>query len=201
MEADSVTHAYLRSMYNPNAKWIDYEKPIYDFKELEYLFNPNKNNLERISDFDLKTYLTWDINTKVDRATMAYSLEARSPLLDYRVIEFAQSLPTDFKFLKNDQKRILKDVLYNYVPKEYFDRPKSGFGVPIRDWFRDELKELVLEELSPQNLSIIPGVNVEEMTRMITEHIQGVWNNETIIWKVLVLKQWLSSNGKGYKIE
>src|SRR5690554_6987865 len=93
-----------------DASWIKSDVNFYDLEELKYINHKKKNLFERISDFDLKSYLIWDINTKVDRATMAFSLEARSPLLDYRVVEFARSLPTSFKFKGKNQKRILKEV-------------------------------------------------------------------------------------------
>src|SRR5690606_23092032 len=118
----------------------------------------NKNLLERVSDFDIKTYLNWDINTKVDRATMAYSLEARAPLMDYRVVELARSLPTEYKFKGKNQKRILKDLLYQYVPKEIFNRPKAGFTMPFETWFREDLKDFVLTELNSDSLNEIPFI-------------------------------------------
>src|SRR5690606_30682924 len=100
----------------------------------------DKNLFERVSDFDIKTYLNWDINTKVDRATMAYSLEARAPLMDHRVVDFARSLPTDFKYYKGNQKRILKDILYESVPEHIADERKAGFTRPFQRWFREDLK-------------------------------------------------------------
>src|SRR5690606_30700930 len=92
MKYKSIDLAYLDSVSGNskmNSKRVD---------ELKYLIHTEKKLLERVSAFDIKTYLNWDINTKVDRATMAYSLEARAPLMDYRIVEFAQSLPTNFKF-------------------------------------------------------------------------------------------------------
>src|SRR5690606_15713312 len=157
-------------------------------------FHENKNIYERISDFDLKTYLNGDINTKVDRATMAYSLEARSPFLDYRVVEFGRSLPTSFKFDKNIQKKILKDVLYQHVPKELFDRPKAGFTMPLPQWFRSELKEYVLDELNTTGLQKIPGIHVKKVQKIISQHMAQKANGSYTIWKLLVLKQWLSRN-------
>lgn len=90
--------------------------------------------LRKMSVFDLKTYLNGDINTKVDRGSMAYAVEARSPLMDHRIVDFALSLPDHFKINGNNQKRILKDVLYRYVPEHYFRRSKSGFSVPLRHY-------------------------------------------------------------------
>jgi asparagine synthase (glutamine-hydrolysing) len=202
IESDSVSNAYLSTLYDPNPSYLEgsIENPT-DFEEFKYLNHNNKNIFERISDFDLKAYLNWDINTKVDRASMAYSLEARAPLMDYNVVDFARSLPTDFKFQKNNQKRILKDVLYKHVPKEIFNRPKAGFSMPFKEWFKNDLKDFVLSELSEENLSKIPGVKVNEVSKLIHQHMSGKSNNFHLIWKLLVLKQWLSTNGSGISIK
>lgn len=197
-----VADAYLSILYNPNSRMFD--KPLqngYKFNELKYLLHNNKNIFERISDFDIKTYLNMDINTKVDRATMAYSLEARAPLMDYTVVDFARSLPTSFKFQNNNQKRILKDILYKHVPKEFFDRPKAGFTMPFKEWFKNELKEFVLEELNEKNLKLIPHIDIHQATKMINEHMNGTSNHYTTIWKILVMKQWLDRNGAGFSIK
>lgn len=194
MKYKSIDLAYLDSI---TGKSVREGKQV---DELKYLFHKDKNLLERVSAFDIKTYLNWDINTKVDRASMAYSLEARSPLMDFRIVEFAQSLPTSFKFQPGNQKRILKDLLYQHVPKHIFDRPKAGFTMPFKVWFREDLKEYVLSELNHEGLSQIPGIDVEEVQNKIQRHMDGSWNNYQLIWKLLVLKQWLNNN-KGYVIE
>ncbi|MEM1002535.1 MAG: asparagine synthase (glutamine-hydrolyzing) [Bacteroidota bacterium] len=196
-----IAEAYLGTMFSPNATWIEDSRNNVEFDELKYLFHENKNIYERASDFDLKTYLNWDINTKVDRATMAYSLEARAPLMDYRVVDFARSLPTDFKFAKKNQKRILKDVLYEHTPKEIFDRPKAGFTMPFREWFKKDLKDFVLSKLSENELKEIPGIKVKEVTKMIDQHMRGSWNRYPLIWQLLVLKQWLNTNGKDISVK
>ena len=193
MKYKSIDMAYLDSITGQN---VSNSKEV---DELKYLMHSNKNLLERVSDFDIKTYLNWDINTKVDRATMAYSLEARAPLMDYRVVEFARSLPTEYKFKGKNQKRILKDILFDYVPKEIFNRPKAGFTMPFEKWFREDLKEYVLTELDPKTLQDIPGINYKEVTNKINEHIGGSANHYPLIWKLLVLKQWLKNNN-GYEI-
>ncbi len=149
-----------------------------------------KSLLEQVSDFDIKTYLNGNINTKVDRASMAFSLESRAPLMDYRVIEFSRSIPTEFKYVSNNQKRILKDVLYDYLPSHLFNRPKSGFTMPFKEWFRTELKEYVMDNLSKTELEKIPGLNVARTQEIIQEHMTGKWNRYPQIWKLLVLSQW-----------
>lgn len=191
LSSKSLSDAYFSMITNTNSTWFDQTKQDLGGSNKKYLFHTKKNIYERISDFDLKTYLNGDINTKVDRASMAYSLEARSPFLDYRVVEFARSLPTEFKFTKNNQKRILKDILYQHVPKNLFDRPKAGFTMPFKEWFRNELKSYVLDELNEEGLKTIPGIHVEQVQKMIMEHMNGKWNRSSIIWKLLVLKQYL----------
>ena len=199
---DNVNNAYLSTIYGSPPSWVDNSAPIdSNFDELKYLFHNSKNIYERVSDFDIKTYLNWDINTKVDRASMAYSLEARAPLMDYNIVDFARSLPTEFKYKKGNKKRILKDILYKHVPKEIFDRPKAGFTMPFKKWFKHELKGFVLSELSEQNLKSIPGIKPDEITKMINQHMDGSWNRYGIIWKLIVLKQWLNSNESGISIK
>lgn len=199
MKAKGVNDAYLMAMTGTDLTWHNF-KDYLNVDETKYLLHDNKGLLERVSDFDLKTYLNWDINTKVDRASMAYSLEVRAPLLDYRVVEFARSLPTDFKMQGSNKKRLLKEVLYDYVPEHIFDRPKAGFTMPFANWFREDLKDFVLEELNDESLKDIPLINVKRVKIMINEHLAGKRNWYPLIWKLLVLKQWLKVNGSGYAI-
>lgn len=195
-----TNEAYLSAMTGVDQSYIKAGYNNRDINELKYLIHEHKNLIERISDFDTKTYLNFDINTKVDRATMAFSLEARSPLEDHRVVDFANSLPTDFKFHKGSSKRILKDILYQSVPKHIFDRPKAGFTMPFKEWFKNDLKEFVLDELNDDALKTIPCIDVEKVKFMINQHMDGTWNRYPLIWKLLVLKQWLNNNGKGLPI-
>ena len=197
----TIEDLYVAIMTDMDLSWIDHTWEAGQTLEKEYLVHKQKNLFERISDYDIKAYLNWEINTKVDRATMAYSLEARAPLLDHRVIEFANSLPTDFKFKNEQQKRILKDILYKYVPKEIFDRPKAGFTMPFQEWFKNDLRDMVQDELNEESLNEIPGVNAGRFLKLINEHLDGKWNRYPQIWKLLVLKQWLKNNGKGLDIK
>ncbi|MGP1993430.1 asparagine synthase (glutamine-hydrolyzing) [Zobellia laminariae] len=199
LQCNDIESAYLKTVTRYGAPWMKEDNPM-NLKELKYLMHNKKNILERVSDFDIKTYLNWDINTKVDRASMAYSLEVRSPFLDYRIIEMARQLPTSYKFIEGNQKRILKDILYKHVPKRIFDRPKAGFSMPLSVWFRKDLKDYVLTELSAKNLNEIPGLKTDIVLKMINEHMTGKWDHNYFIWKLLVLRQWLKANGKGISI-
>ncbi|MGC1632310.1 MAG: asparagine synthase C-terminal domain-containing protein, partial [Gelidibacter sp.] len=196
-----INRSYMSVLTSVDLSYIKTDIDYMNVLQRKYIEHTQKNLYERISDFDIKTYLNWDINTKVDRATMAFSLEARAPLMDHRVMELSRSFPTDFKIKGDNQKRILKDLLYEYVPKEIFDRPKAGFTMPFSDWFKTDLKDYVLQELSDINLQSIPCINVENVKKMIEQHMTGTWNRYPLIWKLLVLKQWLDKNRAGLTIK
>ncbi|ARS39587.1 asparagine synthase (glutamine-hydrolyzing) [Sphingobacteriaceae bacterium GW460-11-11-14-LB5] len=191
---EDVEKLYVKMFGNMENSWVK-QPDLAKYNPLMHILaNPSKPLLERISDFDIKTYLNGDINTKVDRASMAFSLESRSPLMDYRVMEFSRSLPTAFKYTNGNQKRILKDLLFDHVPAHMFDRPKAGFTMPFQHWFRNELKDYVMDNLSADNLKNIPGIHLKRTQEIINEHMTGKWNRYPQIWKLLVLSQWLIKN-------
>ncbi|MGZ5280754.1 MAG: asparagine synthase (glutamine-hydrolyzing) [Bacteroidia bacterium] len=191
-ENSSVEELYLNNIITAIDKnWFNSTIELKSYPYIkEYLFS-DKDIIERLSDVDIKTYLNGDINTKVDKASMAYSLEVRSPLMDYRVLEFAKSLPVDFKFHKGKQKRILRDLLSDYIPTNLFNRPKAGFSVPLKYWFRGKLKKYVYDILSEENIKRIPQLNYPVIKRMIDEHMQGKWNRSAELWRIIVLIRWM----------
>lgn len=148
---------------------------------LEYEFD-GVDTIDSLSRLDFNRYLPDDILTKVDRASMAYSLEARVPLLDHRIVEFAYSLPTEIK-LQNGPKSILKEILYKQVPKKLIDRPKRGFSVPLKYWFRGELKDITYSKI--ENLD--ERFNKNYLKNIFNEHQKGR-NFEYILWNTLRLK-------------
>ncbi|MBK9436379.1 MAG: hypothetical protein IPN51_00010 [Chloracidobacterium sp.] len=139
---------------------------------------------------DQMTYLPNDLLVKVDIASMANSLEARSPFLDHKLMEFAASLPESLKMNRFRPKYLLKKVAARLVPPEVVYRRKMGFGVPIAHWFRGEMKDFVRDVLlSPASLS--RGVFRPETIQMyIDQHIRGEVDHATPIWTLLMLELW-----------
>jgi len=156
-------------------------------------------NLERYSDLpwavsmmalDQENYLPNDILTKVDRASMSVALEARVPMLDHRLLEWAWRLPLRYKLSDHGDmgKLILREVLYRYVPRELIERPKMGFGMPIGKWLKKELRDWAEEMLTPSRLVGV-GLNPKTVLRVWHEHLSGK-NRLPEIWTVLMWIQW-----------
>lgn len=141
--------------------------------------------------FDSQSYLPDDILTKVDRASMAVSLESRIPLLDYRLIEFAQQLPLTMKVKNGQTKWCLRQLLDRYVPRTLIDRPKKGFGVPLAHWLRNELKTWAVDLLHPQTLHVQGYLDAELVGRMWAQHQNGVADWHFQLWNILMFQLWL----------
>ena len=145
---------------------------------------------------DLVSYLPDDILVKVDRAAMSTSLETRIPLLDHRVVEFAWRIPLSAKFNREGTKGILKNILYQYVPRALVDRPKMGFGVPIDSWLRGPLKEWANDLLDPARLRRQGYLKPEPIQQRWQEHLSGKRSWHYPLWDVLMFQAWLQANGK-----
>jgi asparagine synthase (glutamine-hydrolysing) len=146
--------------------------------------------ISRLMHVDQHTYLPDCMLTKVDRASMAASIEVRVPLLDHRVVEFTSKLPESLKYRNGTGKYILKKLLARYLPQELFERPKMGFGVPIDHWMRSELKALLLDYLSPDRLRREGRFNVQLVQRKLKEHLNGTCNHHYRLWAVLMWEMW-----------
>ena len=139
---------------------------------------------------DYQTYLVDDIMQKVDRATMSVSLEGREPFLDHRIIEWAATLPDNFKYHNGVKKHILKEIVHQYIPKEMMDRPKMGFAIPIAKWMNEELKERIDSFINEKNI-IEQGIfNWEYISKLKTDFYNGKKEYETKLWYVLMFQMW-----------
>jgi asparagine synthase (glutamine-hydrolysing) len=146
--------------------------------------------LKKLLQFDFVGFLPDDVLVKVDRASMAVGLEARSPLLDPRVLRLAWSLPTGFLRDHAGGKRIMKELLGQYVPSDLIDRPKRGFNVPVSDWLRGPLRdwaEGLLAEGLLREQGIFHGPAIREAWQ---EHLCGWQKHSRLLWSVLMFQSW-----------
>jgi asparagine synthase (glutamine-hydrolysing) len=143
----------------------------------------------RPSLLDLVSYLPEDILTKVDRASMAVSLEVRAPLLDHRVVELALRMPASAKRSGAGAKWPLRSLLYKHVPRELVDRPKMGFGVPLDDWFRGPLRERMHDYCAGQDLEDL-GLNPAPVRRLWADFLRGRSYRSDLIWQMFSLIGW-----------
>jgi asparagine synthase (glutamine-hydrolysing) len=137
---------------------------------------------------DLHTYLPDDILTKVDRASMAVSLESRVPMLDHRIVEFALSLPQAYKLNGGVTKRVLREVLYRYVPRHLIERPKVGFGIPVGEWINGPIKEQ-----SDSAFNALRSPLHDPTQSILAEHRTGTKNQIGPLWNALMFSTWEQS--------
>ena len=163
--------------------------------DMKYLQNKERGILA-YSDYDMKTFMN-AVNQKVDRATMRCSLELRSPIMDYRVAEYSRLLP--YEYMNNKElglKRILKDILYEMVPRDLLDRPKRGFVPPTKDWFRGEIKEGLLDTVSYEKIGkLIPELNAAKFIQLRDSFLAGNSINSRILFTVYTYIKWFEKYG------
>jgi asparagine synthase (glutamine-hydrolysing) len=150
----------------------------------------SSERLDHLLYLDSKTYLPGDILTKVDRMSMAHSIEAREPLLDHKLIEFVQSVPASLKLRGSVSKHILKSAVRGLIPDEIVTRQKQGFGVPIRGWFNNELRELLYDTLTDSRTRQRGYFNQKAVEEILDEHRRRRRDNSTHLWGLLTLELW-----------
>jgi asparagine synthase (glutamine-hydrolysing) len=187
------------------AQMLKYRSEQFTQKQLDKLltFKPTSlvtafdSDISKIDDpisqmlmVDYQTYMSANILTKVDRATMSVGLEGREPFLDKSIIEFAAQLPSHFKYRDGEQKWILKQITHKYLPKEMMNRPKMGFSPPITEWFRDELRSYFIHYLSFERLEKEGYFNATEVVRMRDDYLSGKNVSVKKLWFILMFQMW-----------
>jgi asparagine synthase (glutamine-hydrolysing) len=154
----------------------------------------------RIMFCDATSYLPDDILCKVDRASMAVSLETRVPFLDHRLAEVAARIPLDLKVRGPTGKHVLRQLLYRHVPKQMFDRPKAGFAVPVGEWIRGPLRGWAEELLDPARLTAEGWFDAGRIRRRWDDHLSGRRDSTHAIWAILMFQAWLDSQSKNVQL-
>lgn len=170
---------------------IDPNKYFPELKDLKRKLSPTETQAL----FDFTVYLKDDLLVKVDRATMHHSLETRVPLLDYRIVEFAVNLDEKLKLKGNTSKYLLKEVLYDFVPREYFDRPKKGFSVPMHQWLRSDLKvyaeKYVTQEMCERYGLVKWSYAKQMMDHFYKDKLDFYYNR---VWLIICLHKYMELN-------
>jgi asparagine synthase (glutamine-hydrolysing) len=147
--------------------------------------------LALIQYLDLKTYLVGDINTKVDRASMAHSLEVREPLMDHKLIEWLATLPSSLKIRRQEGKYIFKKSMEPYLPKDVLYRSKMGFAVPLARWFRGPLKQRVRDAVLGERLATTGWFNAAYLQHLVDGHQSGERDYSASLWALLMFEAFL----------
>jgi asparagine synthase (glutamine-hydrolysing) len=179
-----------RRLFKPEfAETLGSELPE-EFLIMPWVQSSADNFLERMLDTDVQTYLPGALLVKMDIATMAHSVEARSPFLDQELMQFAASLPADLKHSRHSGKKILKRALASWLPTEILERKKMGFGVPLASWFRTDLRDIPRQVLLDPDSTARGYFNSAEIERLIWDHQEGGTDHSTRIWALLQLEMW-----------
>jgi asparagine synthase (glutamine-hydrolysing) len=153
--------------------------------------------LALIQYIDFKTYLVGDINTKVDRASMAHSLEVREPLMDHKLVEWLATLPSSLKLRAGAGKLLLKKAMEPQLPYDLLYRPKMGFAVPLARWFRGPLKVRVREAVLGERLADTGWFDRRTLARLVEEHGSGVRDHSAPLWSLLMFDAFLRQGVEG----
>ena len=159
-----------------------------DFSNL-WALSSSSDNVRKMQEIDIRTYLPGDLMYKVDMASMANSIEVRSPLLDYRVVEFGISLPSNFKIGTGENKHILREIARDFVPRKMIDRPKKGFGIPQAKWLREDLVGLVKDVLLDEKSRSRGWYQFKKVEELVKLHNSGR-QLDNLIWPMLMLELW-----------
>jgi asparagine synthase (glutamine-hydrolysing) len=169
----------------------------FNFDEINSCYEPGRKLdwYEKQSFWDLKNYLKDDLLIKVDRASMHFGLETRVPLLDTRLIEFSLNLSSELKLKNNITKYLLKEILYDLVPRKLFDRPKWGFGIPLSKWLKTDLKWMI-KKYCTAKMSAEHGIfKPDQIVKLVKEYLSGRDYLYNRIWVIIITHWFIEENG------
>ena len=193
LRAGNPTELYRQT----RGHWLSGDRLLIDDFEPPYWLNAQGQSLQLGGPVDsamladAMVYLPDDILVKLDRAAMAVSLETRVPLLDHRIVEWSWSLPQELKTAGGHEKRVLRELLFRYVPRELVDRPKMGFGAPIGEWLRGPLRDWAEDLLDPKKIHEAGFFRPEPLQQKWVEHQEGRADWRYHLWDVLMFQSWL----------
>ncbi|WP_076922943.1 asparagine synthase (glutamine-hydrolyzing) [Pseudoalteromonas sp. SK20] len=196
LSSSSISELYINLVSN-------WEDPLSLVKGVEFLPDANiaqvkslagLSDVEKMMLWDIETYLADDILVKLDRASMAASLESRVPFLNHKVVEFAWQIPQRYKLKNGVSKWALRQVLYNYVPEDLIERPKKGFSLPLANWLRFELKDWAYSLIEPRKVEEQGFLNADVVYNKWLEHQNGSRDWSVQLWSVLMFQAWLREN-------
>jgi len=181
-------------LYKPCLAKVINENNTNDVLEKYFLLGASFGDFAQMQYVDIKTYLVDDILTKVDRMTMAASIEARVPFLDHRIVEFAINLPADWKLKWGKTKVILRRTMKGHLPDSVLNKPKQGFSIPMKNWLRGPLKPMMLDLISHDSIQQRGYFEPQTIQRWIAEHLDKKINHSHRLWSLMVFEMWLRSN-------
>lgn len=182
--SQQFTDKQMRKIMQHDSKALD---TMYLSEEMDM----SKNSaLGYMMGIDFQTYLLDDIMQKVDRATMAVSLEGREPFLDHRIIEYVATLPDSFKYDNGLKKRMLRDIVYDYVPQKLLDRPKMGFAIPIAKWLQNDLKDMVYGYINKEAIESQGLFEWSEVNGIMKSFYGGKKEYDVKLWYLLMFQMW-----------
>jgi asparagine synthase (glutamine-hydrolysing) len=186
-----LSPAQKKSLYTPEftRQVTDHDANTWLLSEYDTI-QKSCNALDTLLALDVRSYLPYDLLVKMDIATMACSLEARSPLLDHKVMEFAARLPSHFKIRRRTLKYLLKKIAADLLPAENLHRRKMGFGIPVGTWMRHELRPLLEDVLASPRARTRSYFQLAPLRQMIAEHVQGKEDHSYPLWALLWLELW-----------
>jgi asparagine synthase (glutamine-hydrolysing) len=187
----------LRNLLNPDIyRFIEEDDPFMDVIDHLRACSPD-DPIEKILSLDMRFYLQDDMLVKVDRASMANSLESRVPFLDHTLVEFVASLPRDLKLRGLTTKYILKRTMKGRLPRKIIQRKKKGFGIPVARWIKKELKDFVLDVFNREKIRRESIFNPQAIDVILKDHFDGKKDNRKLIWTLLIFELWYQRYGSG----